>query len=216
MKTTLKCICSFGIGVVAGALICRNFYKNKYETIANEAISSIKESYSKPKSDSDKPSKDEIVKKLERENIENDKKAEEAIKMTENRERVDYRGYYGNPVIDEKVEKMAERESPKESDKHPGAYIITEDEYNDGEPYFDKMSCTFYVPNSVVVDDITREVVEPDIIGADNIEVMINLAQNNDSSMIWIRNEDISCDMEISIERMSIEDAGAMVWFGGE
>lgn len=209
MNTTLKDLCTLGVGVIAGALICRKYYENKYKTIAEDAIASVKNIYTTPKSEKSEEIKKEETEKPDSTEVKSPVNDVIYTKVEPNRF-TDYKGCWTSKDAPER--EMAEKEAPREEDKRP--YIITEEMYTDEEPYFEKTSCTFYVPNHVVVDDLSREVVEPGVIGEDNIEYLLKMAQNGDFQIIYIRNESISVDMEISIEPISIEDSGAMVWFG--
>ena len=105
------------------------------------------------------------------------------------------------------MEVLAEKEHPRE-DTPP--YLITKEEFDETYLHFDKMSCTFYVPNRVVVDDTSREAVEDYVIGDENMDYM----SETSSKIVYIRSEQIGCDMEISIEQDSIEDLDAVVYFG--
>ena len=102
---------------------------------------------------------------------------------------------------------MAKNESPTEKQK---PYFITEDDYTDSEPGYDKLSCTYYVPDRVLVDDLSREVVEVDTVGEENLDFLAR----STNEIMYVRNDNISCDFEVMRSIDSIEDSGAQVWYG--
>lgn len=211
MNKTLANLLIFTAGLAVGAGSTCFFWKKKYEARAQEEIDSVKAIYTykkqEPIPDPDPP-KDENG---------------EAVVVSENMykasiyEPVDYGNFYTekapedtetSPLIFNKVEEhMAEKESPTERVK---PYLITEDEYTDTEPSFDKVSCTFYVPDHVLVDDLSREVMELEVVGDENIEFLIK----SNEDIVYVRNENISCDIEISKSVTSIDESGAQVWYG--
>lgn len=220
MNKTIEYLIIFASGILLGALGTQNYFKTKYEEITNEEIESVKKAFG---SESNKPSSNLPKKETAKEDtgdhylssvppaVVNIYRSEESKD-----DEVDYHKYYDAPEDTERgdnmtrvmmaTEEMAEREFPREE------YVpelITQEEYDTTEPGFDKMSCTLYVPNMVVVDDTSREVVENDILGEDNIRYLADSGQ----TMGYIRNESISCDMEIAVLQDSIEDTDAVVYF---
>lgn len=213
MSKTIEYLLIFGCGVAAGALCAQQYFDAKYKAIAEEEIASVKEVYGRKYRE---PEPDIPKKKAEKEErvVESvpphDRKVADFGYSTQSRsvDATDYHKFYESKDEEDNIEvRLAEKEAPSESD-YP--YLITDDEYSDTEVSFDKISCTFYVPDQVLVDDLSREVVEPYVYGEDNVEYLVN----TDKSLIYIRNEKLGCDMEISRDMNSIEESGAKVWFG--
>lgn len=211
MNRTLANWLIFGAGLAVGAGGTCLFWKKHFETRAQEEIDSVKAiyTYKKPEPiDDPNPPKDE--------NGENVKPPEKMYQPAET-EPVDYGQFYKETetpqaevtplFINNVEEEMAQKESPSERVK---PYLITEEDYTDTEPGYDKISCTFYVPDRVLVDDLSREVVEPDTIGDDMIEFLIK----SNEDIVYVRNENISCDIEILRNLDGIEESGAQVWYG--
>lgn len=213
MSKTIEYLIIFGVGVAAGILSTKSYFENKYKKIADDEIDSVREVYSQRK----KPINSDISEK-------NTSKAEETPKKIPNydmesvvygysthsiaEEPTDYHKFYEKDQEEEILEiKMAEKEAPKEEDR---PYLITEEEYSETELTFDKMSCTFYVPDQILVDDLSHESVEPYVFGEENTDFLIN----SKDKFIYIRNEKLGCDLEISKNYNSIEESGDRVWFG--
>lgn len=202
MTKTLDYVITFAVGLTAGVLCAKSYYENKYKTLAEEEIASVKAVFH----EEDHPRKPEKT--------ENDEKYEEVIvktgyaKPVEAAEVTDYHTFYKTDTVKEDIEvKMAEREFPREEVR---PRIISQADYDETELSFDKMSCTFYIPDRIVVDDLSREVVEPDLIGEENIEYLLT----TDEPIICVRNERIGVDMEISKDSSSAVETGDVVWQG--
>lgn len=213
MSKTIEYLLIFSAGVAAGVLGARGYFKEKYETLAKEEIDSVKEVYGRRNL---RKSRDISEKK--------DEKPEKVVETVPPRERMmvdfgysaaskdadntDYRKFYEQDTNNVDLEEeMAKKESPKENNT---PYLISEDDYSDTEISYDKMSCTFYVPDQVLVDDLSREVVEQYVIGPENFEFLVKTNER----MVYIRNDELACDLEISRDQNSIEENGDRVWFG--
>ena len=208
MYKTIEALIIFSVGVAAGVIGTREYFKNEYRTRADEEIESVKSALKnyipKHKTEDEKP--DEPVTTYEKTIVRSGYSEPESTEPT------DYRKFYESTK--EKVDyenrleaEMAKKEAPSEETK---PYLISEEEYSETMETFDKMCCTFYVPDKIVVDDLSREVIEPDILGEDNIEYMLKTNQE----FIYIRNEKIGCDMEISKNYESVAETGDLVWRG--
>lgn len=213
MTKTLDYVITFAIGLTAGVLCAKSYYENKYKTLAEEEIASVKEAF-KILEDH----KQRMSKIVNEEKTEDDENYEEVIvrseysKSNKAAEVTDYHTFYktGTPYSSRTNDievKMAEKEFPREEVR---PRIISQEDYDETELSFDKMSCTFYIPDRIVVDDLSREVVEPDLIGEENIEYIFNSSE----PIICIRNELISVDMEISKDNSSAVETGDVVWPG--
>lgn len=206
MSRTFDYVITFAVGLTAGALCAKMYYEDKYKALAEEEIASVKEAFHKDSGkSSEKP-----------ENTSTEDEYEEVIvrseysKPTGNTEVTDYHTFYKPKEVDDKENmevKMAEKEFPREESR---PRIISQEDYDETELSYDKMSCTFYVPDKIVVDDLSREVVEPDIIGEENIEYLLT----SNEKIICVRNDSISVDMEISRDESSVAETGDLVWLG--
>lgn len=209
MTKTLDYVITFAIGLTAGVLCAKSYYENKYKTLAEEEIASVKEAF-KTLEDH----KQRMSKIVHEEKTEDDENYEELIvkseysKPNKAAEVTDYHTFYKTDTVKEDIEvKMAEKEFPREEVR---PRIISQADYDETELSFDKMSCTFYIPDRIVVDDLSREVVEPDLIGEENIEYIFNSSE----PIICVRNERIGVDMEISKDNSSAVETGDVVWPG--
>lgn len=202
MTKTLDYVITFAIGLTAGVLCAKSYYENKYKTLAEEEIASVKEAFH----EEDRPRKPE--KTEDDENYEELIVKSEYSKPNKAAEVTDYHTFYKTDTVKEDIEvKMAEKEFPREEVR---PRIISQADYDETELSFDKMSCTFYIPDRIVVDDLSREVVEPDLIGEENIEYIFNSSE----PIICVRNERIGVDMEISKDNSSAVETGDVVWPG--
>lgn len=214
MNKTLANLLIFSAGLLAGGGGTCYFWKKYYEQRANEEIESVKAVFTFKKSD---------IPVVDDPNNPKDDKGDN-VNPTGNffvgpnpGEPVDYSTFYEskvvpatetNPLINDKLEaEMAKNESPTEKQK---PYFITEDDYTDSEPGYDKLSCTYYVPDRVLVDDLSREVVEVDTVGEENLDFLAR----STNEIVYVRNDNISCDFEVMRSIDSIEDSGAQVWYG--
>ena len=150
---------------------CVNYYlKDKYKQIADEEIASVKEVYSKMAEEKLNKSPTEVVKHFgydssKKDNILN--------------------------YVKEKEAEMAEKESPNE---RPLPYRITEETFADPEPYFEKVSCTYYVSRDEVIEDISNEPIEIDTIGPQNLSIF----RASTDDFLYVRNEELGIDYEIA------------------
>lgn len=202
MTKTFDYLIIFCVGLTAGVLGSREYFKTKYESWARDEVDSvIKHAFSKDKNDnSEENSTPDNQKKV----VVNDFSEKTDVDATDYRNFYEKKGdIYGNK---ESLEvNMAMKEHPREKD---GPYLISEEDYSETELSFDKMSCTFYVPDRLIVDDLSREAVEPDVIGVENIEYLVK----TENKFVYIRNELLGCDLEISRDESSVAETGDVVW----
>ena len=201
MSKTLNYLLIFGVGLTAGVLSAREYFKSKYQSWAEDEIESVRQAFYRQMNVSDDISQPDNQKKV----VVNDK----IMKTEPKKEAVNYQTYYEKSDISDvkanlEVE-MAEKEFPRENDE---PYLISEEDYSETEISFDKLSCTFYIPDRLIVDDLSREVVEPDVIGEENIKYLIK----TDEKFVYIRNELLGCDMEISRDETSVVETGDVIW----
>lgn len=83
-----------------------------------------------------------------------------------------------------------ERRDPEEP------YIITEEEYLEGEPEFEQVTLTYYEGDNVLTDDRDQIVPDHSCVGDDNlVHFGLGTEQKN---MLFIRNEKAEADYEVS------------------
>jgi len=200
-------------GLLLGIFGTKKYWENEYKLRAEEEIASVKAAYRREKDRTDDDDKPKVkVQDLSERVSPVPPVAVNLYRGTDDEEIVDYGSYYASEGENNTsqvriMEDFAEKEHPRE-DEPP--FLISKEEFDETYPHFDKMSCTFYVPNMTVVDDISREVVDSALIGEENLQYMVEMDEN----FAYIRNEQISCDMEISRELCSIEELDAPVYFG--
>lgn len=212
MNKTIEYLLIFSVGIATGVLSTRGYFEKKYRLRADEEIESVKRVYNgelklyfKDKNPENAPDPEPEKPVMYESTIVNNGYSERTIE-----ESTDYRKFYDQSskeaaYEDKLEEEMAKKEAPSEETK---PYLISDVDYSETMDQYDKLCCTFYVPDRIVVDDISREVIEPDVLGEDNIEYMIKSTQD----FIYIRNESIGCDMEISKNYESVAETGDVVW----
>lgn len=212
MSKTVDYVVAFVAGLAAGVLSTQKYWKGYYRQQAEDEIDSVKNALFKRKDDKkvvtgkeEAPKNDNLKPNSERTLV--DFGYSDPSKVSQ---ATDYNKFY-EPEEETVIEhtnlevEMAKNEAPSEETK---PFLISEEDYTETMDSYDKMTCTFYVPDRIVVDDLSREVIEPDVIGEDNIEFLIK----TNLEMVYIRNDNISCDMEISKSHDSVVETGDVVW----
>ena len=212
MSKTVDYVVAFVAGLAAGVLSTQKYWKGYYRQQAEDEIDSVKNALFKrkdnkkvvtgkeeaPKNDDSRPGSEKAMVDFGYSDPSKVEKVTDYNKFYESTEEV---------VIEHtnlEVE-MAKSEAPSEETK---PFLISEEDFHETMESYDKMACTFYVPDRIVVDDLSREVIEPDVIGEDNIEFLIK----TDQEMVYIRNDNIGCDMEISKSHDSVVETGDLIW----
>lgn len=124
----IKTIFAFALGAAIGVVVTRNFFKTKYENIANEEIESVKESYARRKKCEDE--------------------AKELIKEVCDRRgyKLDERGEYVRMVNN-----LGYSDDKKDEETDPDIEVIPPDEFGKDDDY-DLIGFTYYA-NGVLTDD---------------------------------------------------------------
>ena len=170
MNKGLLAFVSFAAGCAAGGF-CVNYYlKDTYRKQADEEIASVKEVYAKMAEEKLNKSSDDVIRHFGYDSSKKDSVLN---------------------YIKEKEAEMAEKESPNE---RPLPYRITDDMYADPDPYFEKVSCTYYVSRDEVIEDISNEPIELDTIGEQNLSIF----RASTDDLMYIRNEELGIDYEIA------------------
>lgn len=165
-----------GLGFIGGKL----YYEKKYEKISDNEIKEVKEYYKKKT--------DKIIGKSEEINA----KLENVISQVEktNYNKVITSDHY---PINEEEEVKAELESPEE-EKPDKPYVITEEEFLEGNCDYDKISLTYFELDDTLADD-SEEVV--DIEETISTDIYNELSDDDEDKDWYVRNDELQTDFEI-------------------
>lgn len=180
MNDKLSSVIIFCGGVFIGGFLTWDFFKTKYEKIADEEIASVKETFEHREPRHDK-----------------DYKVEEELKGNDAYVNIiDSNGYrnYSNATIETyKKGGAADMEL-----NHP--YVITPEQYEDNVDYT-KVSLTWY--SDEVLEDDWGNVLDPDdVIGRD---ALATFGQYEDDS-VFVRDDDEQVDYEVLRDTRSYEE----------
>lgn len=216
MSKTIDYLILFSSGLILGIFSTSKYWESVYKQRSEEEIESVKNAFRSRENDKDEPEPVKEFKAPEEPEKHLDAVPPALVNIyrseVDHENEVDYGKYFdaseGSESTKVKIieEEAAEKEFPHENDP---PRIISEEEYYETEPTFDKMCCTLYAPNRVVVDDLSREVIDDFLVGPDNIDHICDTLPK----IVYVRNESIGCDLEISVEVNSIEDLDALVYF---
>lgn len=183
MKQTIINLLVFAAGAGIGVAATQQYFKKKYEQIAQEEIRSIKEKYSKKDS---KLNNDESID----ENPTPDDFDEETHEEYESI--ISENGYTNYSRIHEAKEKDYITSEP---------YVISPDEFGEDETYT-QISLTYYA-DGVLADDKNDPIENiDDIVGMDSLT---HFGEYEDDS-VFVRNERLKCDYEILLDEQSYEE----------
>ncbi len=183
---------TFAIGAVAGAAASWYFAKKKYELIAQEEISSVKEVFAKRvEAISPEPSNDvsDAEEKAER--------AKDKPGIIEYASKLNDSGYtnYSN------VEKSSPDAEMKETMGKEIPYIISPDEFGEEDEY-ETISLTYYA-DGVLADDMDYLVEDvEETVGTDYAS---HFGEYEDDS-VFVRNDRLRADYEILMDERNYSD----------
>lgn len=189
MNNTLSKIIIFASGGAVGAAVCRKYFRNKYERIANEEIESVKETF------------------LWR----NTKEPIGAVhSVEESNTGIEYHAKLndlGKEIMERNEERKADRVAAKDICTKAG-YADYEDEGDDemDEPYvippeelgesgYEVESLTYYA-DGVLENDLGKVFDDADIEGTVGIESLTHFGEYEDDS-VFVRNDKLKTDYEI-------------------
>lgn len=167
----------FAVGAAIGVAATQQFFKTKYERIADEEIASVKERYSQ------RAENDENLEKLEnglKKTIDNMQKQIDAYEQERIVQQEGYTNYTGKKVV-------VNTDRP---------YIIDAEEYDELEDYTAEE--LLYYSDGVLADyygNIVDDV--DDMVGLDNLE---RIGKEDEDDSIHIRNDSRQCDYEILLD----------------
>lgn len=180
MNDKLSSVIIFCGGVFIGGLLTWDFFKTKYEKIADEEIASVKETFEhrEPRPD-------------------NNYKVEEALKGNDAYVNIidssGYRNYSNTAIETDKKGGTADMEL-----KQP--YVITPEQYEDNVDYT-KVSLTWY--NDEVLEDDWGNVLDPDdVIGSDALKTFGQYEKDS----VFVRDDDEQIDYEVLLDTRSYKE----------
>lgn len=191
MNDKLSSVIIFCGGVFIGGFLTWDFFKTKYEKIANEEIASVKETFNHREPRPDKNYKVEEALKGNDEYINvSPGVAERIIKIIDSN---GYRNYSNTAIETDKKGGTADMEL-----KQP--YVITPEQYEDNVDYT-KVSLTWY--NDEVLEDDWGNVLDPDdVIGSDALKTFGQYEKDS----VFVRDDDEQIDYEVLLDTRSYKE----------
>ena len=163
----------FAVGAAVGSAVTWKLVKDKYEKLAQEEIDSVKEVFSKRKSETE--SQDETEEPETGKDV-----------MSKDSTIVEYADLLRKQGYNNNLNKKG-----KESDEMKEPYVITPDEFVDGEEY-EKITLIYYADNVLADedDDLVNNV--EDIIG----DALSHFGEYEEDA-VYVRNEQLRAEYEI-------------------
>ena len=191
MNDKLSSVIIFCGGVFIGGFLTWDFFKTKYEKIADEEIASVKETFEHREPRPDKNYKVEEALKGDDEYINvSPGVAERIIKIIDSN---GYRNYSNTAIETDKKGGTADMEL-----KQP--YVITPEQYEDNVDYT-KVSLTWY--NDEVLEDDWGNVLDPDdVIGSDALKTFGQYEKDS----VFVRDDDEQIDYEVLLDTRSYKE----------
>lgn len=179
-ETIIKNSLIFVIGVATGSAVTYSLLKTKYDKIANDEISEMREYYiSKMESTKEKDSEADTVTKAEQ------VKVEDKPNLVDYTTKIKENGYNGDDAKKEEDEEDEEDEVVK-------PYVISPEEL--GEEY-DIIELTYYA-NGILTDDTDDPIDSADIDGMVGLD-SLNCFGKYEEDAVHVRNDERKLDYEI-------------------
>lgn len=177
----------FIIGAASGATVAWYLLKDKYETLAQEEIDSVKEVFARREQEM----KDETVKRNVAEGIKDSDRTKPDLKeYAEQLKKNGYTRYSDLSADDGGV-----------SDKQTKPYVIPPEQFGDNEEH-EQISLTYYADG--VLADENDEVIE-DVEDAVGIDSLNHFGEYDDDS-VFVRNDARKCDYEILLDQRTYSE----------
>ena len=191
MNDKLSSVIIFCGGVFIGGFLTWDFFKTKYEKIANEEIASVKETFEHREPSPDKNYKVEESLKVNDAYINvSPGVAERIVQIIDSN---GYRNYSNTAIETDKKGGTADMEL-----KQP--YVITPEQYEDNVDYT-KVSLTWY--NDEVLEDDWGNVLDPDdVIGRDALKTFGQYEKDS----VFVRDDDEQIDYEVLLDTRSYKE----------
>ena len=191
MNDKLSSVIIFCGGVFIGGFLTWDFFKTKYEKIADEEIASVKETFEhrEPRPDKNYNVEEALKGNDEYINI-SPGVAERMIRIIDSN---GYRNYSNAKIEIEKKGGTADMEL-----KQP--YVITPEQYEDNVDYT-KVSLTWY--NDEVLEDDWGNVLDPDdVIGSEALKTFGQYEKDS----VFVRDDDEQIDYEVLLDTRSYKE----------
>ena len=191
MNDKLSSVIIFCGGVFIGGFLTWDFFKTKYEKIADEEIASVKETFEhrEPRPDKNYKVEEELKGNDEYINV-SPGVAERIIKIIDSN---GYRNYSNTAIETDKKGGTADMEL-----KQP--YVITPEQYEDNVDYT-KVSLTWN--NDEVLEDDWGNVLDPDdVIGSEALKTFGQYEKDS----VFVRDDDEQIDYEILLDTSSYKE----------
>ena len=191
MNDKLSSVIIFCGGVFIGGFLTWDFFKTKYEKIADEEIASVKETFEHREPRPDKNYKVEEALKGNDSYINvSPGVAERIIQIIDSN---GYRNYSNTAIETDKKGGTADMEL-----KQP--YVITPEQYEDNVDYT-KVSLTWY--NDEVLEDDWGNVLDPDdVIGSEALKTFGQYEKDS----VFVRDDDEQIDYEVLLDTRSYKE----------
>lgn len=191
MNDKLSSVIIFCGGVFIGGFLTWDFFKTKYEKIADEEIASVKETFEHREPRPDKNYKVEEALKGNDEYINvSPGVAERMVRIIDSN---GYRNYSNTAIETDKKGGTADMEL-----KQP--YVITPEQYEDNVDYT-KVSLTWY--SDEVLEDDWGNVLDPDdVIGSDALKTFGQYEKDS----VFVRDDDEQIDYEVLLDTRSYKE----------
>ena len=191
MNDKLSSVIIFCGGVFIGGFLTWDFFKTKYEKIADEEIASVKETFEHREPRPDKNYKvEEALKGNDAYINVSPGVAERIVQIIDSN---GYRNYSNTAIETDKKGGTADMEL-----KQP--YVITPEQYEDNVDYT-KVSLTWY--NDEVLEDDWGNVLDPDdVIGSDALKTFGQYEKDS----VFVRDDDEQIDYEVLLDTRSYKE----------
>lgn len=191
MNDKLSSVIIFCGGVFIGGFLTWDFFKTKYEKIADEEIASVKEAFEHREPRPDKNYKvEETLKGNDTYINVSPGVAERVIQIIDSNS---YRNYSNATIETDKKGGTADMEL-----KQP--YVITPEQYEDNVDYT-KVSLTWY--SDEVLEDDWGNVLDPDdVIGSDALKTFGQYEKDS----VFVRDDDEQIDYEVLLDTRSYKE----------
>lgn len=191
MNDKLSSVIIFCGGVFIGGFLTWDFFKTKYEKIADEEIASVKETFEhrEPRPDKNYKVEEELKGDDAYINV-SPGVAERIVRIIDSN---GYRNYSNTAIETGKKGGTADMEL-----KQP--YVITPEQYEDNVDYT-KVSLTWY--NDEVLEDDWGNVLDPDdVIGSDALKTFGQYEKDS----VFVRDDDEQIDYEVLLDTRSYKE----------
>lgn len=179
MNTTFKSLLVFAIGVGAGVLASREYFKKHYEEISNEEIRSVKITFARKSIEMAEKAEQMKAKQAEKE-------PERTVDINDYGKFVETSGYSSN-------QNSPEAKAMSESGDRP--YVISPNDCGEFDDY--EVYTLFHYADGVLTDDDNQIIDDvDDAVGADYAD---HFGEYEDGA-VYIRNNARHCDYEILMD----------------